>query len=115
MQSDNEAQTDDGEVRRIQNHNARMGIILFTIYLVLYGGFVFLNAFAADMMESTPFAGLNIAILYGFALIIGAFVMSLVYGALCRNPLHRPSSLPSHNSATSGSSSVDSVEQELKS
>lgn len=70
----------------MQNWNARLGLVLFAVYLVLYGGFVVLNAFRADMMELTPLAGLNLAILYGFGLIIGALLLSFVYGLLCRNP-----------------------------
>ena len=67
-------------------HNARIGLVLFGVYLTLYAGFVLLNAFAADVMEKTPIAGLNVAILYGFGLIIGALVMALLYGAMCKIP-----------------------------
>lgn len=63
--------------------NSRNGIILFAVYLLFYGGFVFVNAFDPVSMEKTPFAGLNVAILYGFALIIGAVAMSVLYGFLC--------------------------------
>jgi uncharacterized membrane protein (DUF485 family) len=68
----------------MDSRNARIGMFLFVIYLALYGGFVFLNAFRADIMEMTPIAGVNLAILYGFALIVAAFVMALLYGFLCR-------------------------------
>lgn len=68
----------------MRNHNARLGLRLFCVYLLLYAGFVGINAFAADKMEATPIAGLNIAILYGFGLIIGALLLSFVYGMLCR-------------------------------
>ena len=34
-------------------------------------------------MEVTPFAGVNLAILFGFGLIIAALVLALLYGALC--------------------------------
>ena len=64
--------------------NARVGLILFGIYLVLYGGFVLLNAFSPTTMEATPIAGVNLAILYGFGLILAAIVLSLIYGFLCR-------------------------------
>jgi len=67
------------------SRNARLGLKLFAIYLVLYGGFVCLNAFSAETMESTPFAGVNVAILYGFGLILSAIVLSLIYGVLCRH------------------------------
>jgi uncharacterized membrane protein (DUF485 family) len=40
-------------------------------------------------MEETPFAGLNLAILYGLALIVGAFVLSIIYGWLCRKPARK--------------------------
>lgn len=67
----------------MQSKNSKIGMCLFVVYLVLYGGFVFLNAFAPDMMELTPIAGLNLAILYGFGLIIAALVLALIYGVLC--------------------------------
>ena len=46
--------------------NARLGFFLFFVYLALYGGFVLLNAFAPQLMQWTPLAGINLAILYGF-------------------------------------------------
>lgn len=63
--------------------NSRNGLILFAVYLLFYGGFVFINAFDPASMEETPVAGLNLAVLYGFGLIIGAVVLSAVYGLLC--------------------------------
>ena len=69
----------------MQSHNARVGFVLFVVYLILYGGFVFLNAFAAETMEATPLAGVNLAILYGFGLILAAFVLALVYGWLAKS------------------------------
>jgi uncharacterized membrane protein (DUF485 family) len=71
----------------MQSRNSRIGLVLFAVYLVLYGGFVLLNAFWPELMERTPVAGLNVAILYGFGLIIGALVLSLIYGAVCTNPI----------------------------
>jgi hypothetical protein len=35
-------------------------------------------------MEALPLAGVNLAVLYGFALILAAFVLALLYGVLCR-------------------------------
>jgi uncharacterized membrane protein (DUF485 family) len=65
---------------------ARLGLILFAIYCALYAGFMLLNVFAPALMETTPFAGVNLAILYGFGLIIAALVLALVYAWLCRKP-----------------------------
>ncbi len=74
----------------MQSSNARIGMILFVIYTLFYSGFVFLNAFYPKIMESTPIGGLNLAILYGMALIIAAFVMALLYGFLCRSNPPKP-------------------------
>jgi len=60
-------------------------MILFVIYLFLYGGFVFVNAFAPDVMEATPIAGVNLAILSGFGLIVAALVLAALYGVLCKD------------------------------
>lgn len=64
--------------------NARLGLILFGCYFALYAGFVLLNAFAADRTEQIVAAGLNLAVVYGFFLIIAAVVLSAVYGMMCR-------------------------------
>ncbi|MEO1527736.1 MAG: DUF485 domain-containing protein [Planctomycetota bacterium] len=69
----------------VQRANARLGMRLFAVYLLLYLGFVFISAFAASFMERPVFAGLNLAIVYGFALIIGALVLALIYGAMCKS------------------------------
>ncbi len=63
--------------------SARIGLVLFGVYLLLYGGFVLLNAFSPETMEATFMAGVNLAILYGFALIVTAFLLALLYGVLC--------------------------------
>ena len=67
------------------SNNARLGVILFFLYLAFYAGFVLLAAFAPATMQRTPWAGVNLAIWYGFALIIAAFALALVYGWLCRS------------------------------
>ncbi|TWU05108.1 DUF485 domain-containing protein [Stieleria varia] len=68
-----------------RQYNSRLGLILFAIYLSIYLGFVVLSAFASGVMEKRVLMGLNLAIVYGFALIIGAFVMAMIYGLMCRS------------------------------
>jgi uncharacterized membrane protein (DUF485 family) len=71
--------------------NTRLGLILFVVYLLFYLGFVLINAFAADVMETIALAGLNLAIVYGFGLILVALLLALVYGFLCRSePVEGP-------------------------
>lgn len=73
-----------GEDGQVSKQNARRGLVLFGAYLVFYGGFVFLNAFNPRLMEATPVAGLNLAVLYGMGLIAGALVLAVIYAWLCR-------------------------------
>ena len=71
--------------------NTRLGLILFAFYLALYLGFVLINAYRAQMMETIVVAGLNLAIVYGFALIVVALVLALIYGVACRTePIDAP-------------------------
>ena len=64
---------------------SRLGLRLFFIYLALYGAFVLANAFAPRLMEATPVAGLNLAVLFGMSLIVAAFLLAILYGWLCRS------------------------------
>ena len=64
--------------------NARYGLWLFAVYVVIYGGFVALSAFRPDVM-GTNFAGVNLAIVYGLGLIVLAFLLALVYMAMARH------------------------------
>ena len=64
--------------------NARVGLGLFAVYLVLYGGFMGLNAFYPERMGRAPFGGVNLAVLYGLVLIVGAFVLAVLYMFLVR-------------------------------
>jgi uncharacterized membrane protein (DUF485 family) len=68
----------------ISTRNSRIGLGLFVVYSLFYGGFVLLAAFSPDTMERTPLAGVNLAIWYGFGLIIAAIVLALIYGWACR-------------------------------
>lgn len=61
---------------------ARIGLFLFSLYSAFYAGFVVLGAAAPGVMEATPVAGLNVAVLYGFGLIVAAFVLAVAYGWL---------------------------------
>jgi uncharacterized membrane protein (DUF485 family) len=66
--------------------NARYGAALFLIYLLMYAGFVAINAFDRAAMDTVVVAGINFALLYGFGLILSAIVLTLVYSRLSRAP-----------------------------
>ena len=44
-----------------------------------------MNAFAAETMEATPLAGVNLAIWYGIGLIVLAVVLALIYGWVAKS------------------------------
>lgn len=72
----------DPEVAR---SNARLGLVLFAVYLLAYGSFVGMNAFAPQVMDVVV-GRLNVAVVYGLALIGGAVVLAVAYALLCRTP-----------------------------
>ena len=51
-------------------YNAKIGIWLFLAYLATYAGFVWLAAFNGNRLAARPWGGVNLAIIYGFILII---------------------------------------------
>lgn len=65
-------------------HNTRMGVIFFVIYVVFYGGFMALSAFWPETMSRPFLGGANLAVVYGFSLIILALVLALAYMKVCR-------------------------------
>jgi uncharacterized membrane protein (DUF485 family) len=68
------------------SRNARAGLALFAIYVVLYGGFIFLCVFRSAAMGTVVLWGMNLAIAYGFGLIAAALVLALIYMVICHRP-----------------------------
>lgn len=65
-------------------YKMRLGIWMFIFYSLFYAGFVAINLLAPQSMGAVVFLGLNLATVYGFALIIVALIEALVYDAMCR-------------------------------
>ncbi len=61
------------------------GLILFLIYLIIYGVFVYLAAFNGAVISKRPFGGINLAIIYGFVLIISPLILAMIYLWTARN------------------------------
>jgi uncharacterized membrane protein (DUF485 family) len=61
----------------------RLGVYMFIAYALLYAGFVLINTFKPMLMEATVFLGLNLAVVYGFGLIIVALILALIYNSKC--------------------------------
>ncbi|MFZ5881486.1 MAG: hypothetical protein ACOY0R_19130 [Chloroflexota bacterium] len=65
-------------------YKMQLGIWMFVFYSLFYAGFVAVNLLSPLAMAAIVFAGLNLATVYGFALIIVALIEALVYDWMCR-------------------------------
>jgi antibiotic biosynthesis monooxygenase (ABM) superfamily enzyme len=65
-------------------YKMRLGIWMFVFYSIFYASFVAINLLNPLAMAAIVFAGLNLATVYGFALIIVALLEALVYDWMCR-------------------------------
>jgi hypothetical protein len=65
-------------------YKSRLGIWMFVSYSIFYASFVAINLLSPLSMATIVFAGLNLATVYGFALIIVALIEALVYDGMCR-------------------------------
>ena len=66
-------------------YKMQLGIRMFIFYLLFYASFVAINLIFPSMMGMIIFQGLNLATVYGFALIVVALIEALIYDAFCRN------------------------------
>jgi uncharacterized membrane protein (DUF485 family) len=66
----------------MQPRQSRDGLALFFLYMAMYLGFIYINAFNPELMKKPAFAGVNLAVVYGFSLIVAAIVMAFLYGCL---------------------------------
>jgi uncharacterized membrane protein (DUF485 family) len=74
------------EVRGIDESAAykrRLGLWMLLFYGILYIVFIIINVVWPKSMGTIVVYGLNLAIIYGFALIVIAFILAFVYNWLC--------------------------------
>jgi uncharacterized membrane protein (DUF485 family) len=60
----------------------RVGIWMFILYAIIYAGFVLINTLNPKLMAS-DIGSLNLAIIYGFGLLLFALMLAVVYNAIC--------------------------------
>jgi uncharacterized membrane protein (DUF485 family) len=61
----------------------RLGIWMFVLYLIVYSIFVAIGVANYEAMSKIVFLGLNLAVTYGFGLIVLAIIMGLIYNWRC--------------------------------
>lgn len=62
---------------------AKLGVILFLLYTVIYAGFVVIGLVKPELMGLELLGGQTIAIIYGFGLIVLAIIMGFIYNFFC--------------------------------
>jgi uncharacterized membrane protein (DUF485 family) len=65
-------------------YKMRLGIRMFIFYSLFYASFVAINLLSPSTMGIIVVFGLNLATIFGFALIIVALIEALIYDAMCR-------------------------------
>lgn len=64
-------------------YKTRLGFVLFIVYALIYAGFVAISLYDVTILEQIVFRGLNLAVVYGFGLIIFALLIALMYSGFC--------------------------------
>lgn len=62
---------------------AKLGVKMFLAYTVIYAGFVFLGLAKPELLGLEFIGGQNLAIVYGFGLIVLAVIMGFIYNFFC--------------------------------
>ncbi|RCK74073.1 MAG: hypothetical protein OZSIB_1085 [Candidatus Ozemobacter sibiricus] len=63
-------------------YKSYIGVRMFWLYCLVYAGFVVINLVQPTLMETILFMGLNLAVAYGFFLIVFALFLALIYNHL---------------------------------
>jgi uncharacterized membrane protein (DUF485 family) len=72
------------EEAHVVAYNTRLGLALFAVYVLFYGGFMALSAFRPEVMGRPFLGGVNLSVAYGFALIVAALLLAVLYLAVSR-------------------------------
>ena len=62
-----------------QDTKSQLGLTLFIVYVLMYGGFMGLVLGRPDLLSWRPFGGVNLAIASGMGLIAAACVLAFIY------------------------------------
>lgn len=73
--------TEEKEI--VTQQKSKLGVRLFFIYLICYAGFVTIGVFNYELLSTTVFFGLNLAIAYGIGLILFAIILGIIYNYYC--------------------------------
>jgi uncharacterized membrane protein (DUF485 family) len=72
----------DWKTEKSEGYKTKLGLIMFGIYTPLYVVFILICVLKPKLM-GTDIGSLNLAIVYGFGLIIVAVIQALIYNYMC--------------------------------
>jgi|YNPMSStandDraft_2_1061718.scaffolds.fasta_scaffold13473_3 uncharacterized membrane protein (DUF485 family) len=64
---------------------ASLGVKMFIFYFLLYASFTYVSITYPSLMGVKIIFGLNLAIVYGFSLILIAIILGWIYHIICSN------------------------------
>ncbi len=70
-------------VDRASGKKTKLGIWLFILYTIVYGVFVAINVVNYEAMGKIVIGNQNLAVVFGFGLIVFAIVLGLIYNSIC--------------------------------
>jgi uncharacterized membrane protein (DUF485 family) len=70
------------KTEKAEGFKSRLGIIMFAIYVPIYLVFILISVLSPKTM-GVDIGSLNLAIVFGFGLIILAIVQALIYNYIC--------------------------------
>lgn len=65
------------------SYKMRLGVWMFLVYAAVYAAFVAINLIWPKAMAAIGLGGLNLAVVYGFGLIVLALILAVIYNQLC--------------------------------
>jgi uncharacterized membrane protein (DUF485 family) len=71
------------EADQASRYKTRLGLIMLAVYGAIYLAFIVINVAKPKVMGTIVVGGLNLAIVYGFALIVIAFILAIAYNWAC--------------------------------
>jgi uncharacterized membrane protein (DUF485 family) len=72
----------DWQVEKSQGFKTKLGLIMFAIYTPIYFAFVVICVVSPKLM-AVDVGSLNVAIVYGFGIIILAVIQAVIYNYIC--------------------------------
>ncbi|MBN1648636.1 MAG: DUF485 domain-containing protein [Spirochaetales bacterium] len=64
-------------------YKSRLGVKMIIAYGIVYVGFILINTLQPQLMAVKIIFGINLAVIYGFGLILLAIILGIIYNAKC--------------------------------